>query len=72
MKNTTTKTDAEFDFEKAMQRLQTLSDKLEGGELSLEESISGFEEGMALIAKCRTALENAEARIVKLVRDGEE
>ena len=72
MKNTTTKTDAEFDFEKAMQRLQTLSDKLEGGELSLEESISGFEKGMALIAQCRTALENAEARIVKLVRDGEE
>lgn len=72
MKNTITKTDAEFDFEKAMQRLQTLSDKLEGGELSLEESISGFEEGMALIAQCRTALENAEARIVKLVRDGEE
>jgi len=75
MKNTTAKTAKaaeEFDFEKAMVRLQTLSDELESGKLSLEDSIGGFEEGMKLIRQCREALEQAEARIVKLVRDGEE
>lgn len=61
-----------FDFEKAMARLQTLSDELESGKLSLEDSIEGFEEGMKLVKQCREALEKAEARIVKLVRDGEE
>ena len=53
-------------------RLQTLSDELESGKLSLEDSIGGFEEGMKLVKQCRKALEQAEARIVKLVRDEEE
>ena len=75
MKNTTAKnvnTTEDFDFEKAMVRLQTLSDELESGKLSLEDSIGGFEEGMKLVKQCRKALERAEARIVKLVRDEEE
>lgn len=75
MKNTTAKnvnTTEDFDFEKAMVRLQTLSDELESGKLSLEDSIGGFEEGMKLVKQCRKALEQAEARIVKLVRDEEE
>lgn len=75
MKNTTEKnvnTAEDFDFEKAMARLQTLSDELESGKLSLEDSIGGFEEGMKLVKQCRKALEQAEARIVKLVRDEEE
>ena len=75
MKNTTEKNvniTEDFDFEKAMARLQTLSDALESGKLSLEDSIGGFEEGMKLVKQCRKALEQAEARIVKLVRDEEE
>lgn len=75
MKNTTAKnvnTTEDFDFEKAMVRLQTLSDELESGKLSLEDSIGGFEEGMKLVKQCRKALKQAEARIVKLVRDEEE
>lgn len=75
MKNTTEKNvnpAEDFDFEKAMARLQTLSDELESGKLSLEDSIGGFEEGMKLVKQCRKALEQAEARIVKLVRDEEE
>lgn len=75
MKKTTaekTNTTEKFDFEKAMARLQTLSDELESGKLSLEDSIEGFEEGMKLVKQCREALKKAEARIVKLVRDGEE
>src|SRR6185503_7321968 len=56
-------------FEQMMGRLQDLVAKLEEGQLSLDESIRSFEEGMALVKKCTEVLDRAEERIQKLTRD---
>jgi len=58
-------------FESMMERLEELVEKLEGGNLSLEDSIKSFEEGMALVKTCSTVLQEAEQRIQKLTRDAE-
>jgi exodeoxyribonuclease VII small subunit len=56
-------------FETMMERLQVLVEKLEEGNLTLEESIRSFEEGMDLVGKCTAVLGQAEQRIQKLTRD---
>ena len=56
-------------FEAMMGRLQSLVDKLEEGNLTLDESIRSFEEGMDLVKKCAEVLDKAEERIQKLTRD---
>lgn len=58
-------------FEGMMERLETLVATLETGNLSLEESIHSFEEGMALVRRCTEVLDHAEQRIQKLTRDAE-
>jgi exodeoxyribonuclease VII small subunit len=58
-------------FESMMERLEELVEKLEGGNLSLEDSIKSFEEGMALVKTCSGVLQEAEQRIQKLTRDAE-
>jgi exodeoxyribonuclease VII small subunit len=58
-------------FESMMERLEELVEKLEGGNLSLEDSIKSFEEGMALVKGCSAVLQEAEQRIQKLTRDAE-
>lgn len=61
----------EIKFEEAMQELETITSKLEKGDLSLEESVSNFEEGMKLAKKCNDILEEAEKKIKVLVqKDG--
>ena len=58
-------------FESMMERLEELVEKLEGGNLSLEDSIKSFEEGMGLVKQCSSVLQEAEQRIQKLTRDAE-
>jgi len=62
-----------LDFEKAMEKLEAIVDKLESGELTLENSITAFEEGIELSKYCRKKLEAAESRVKKLIEnsDGE-
>lgn len=61
----------EIKFEDAMQELETITAKLEKGDLSLDESVSNFEEGMKLAKKCNNILEEAEKKIKVLVqKDG--
>ncbi len=50
-------------FEQARSELESLVEKLEQGELSLEESLNAFERGMMLAKGCQEALEVAEQRI---------
>ncbi len=50
-------------FEQALSELESLVEKLEGGELSLEESLNAFERGMSLSKGCQEALETAEQRV---------
>ncbi len=58
--------DEEVDFEGALERLETLVGKLEGGELSLEDSLRTFEEGVRLVRLCSERLKSAELRIQQL------
>ncbi|MGH8163923.1 MAG: exodeoxyribonuclease VII small subunit [Rhodanobacteraceae bacterium] len=55
-------------FEQSLDELEHLVAKMEGGELSLDESLRSFERGIALYRHCQTALEQAELR-VKLLLD---
>ncbi|HEV2647398.1 MAG TPA: exodeoxyribonuclease VII small subunit [Acidobacteriaceae bacterium] len=54
-------------FEKDLTQLETVVDRLERGELSLDESVRLFEEGMKLAQACRVELDRAEGRIQVLV-----
>ena len=58
-------------FENAMQELEEITGKLEKGNLSLDESVASFEEGMKLAKKCNNILEDAEKKIKILVQNDE-
>ncbi|WP_028771267.1 exodeoxyribonuclease VII small subunit [Silanimonas lenta] len=55
------------DFERSLDELEALVQKLEAGDLSLEESLGAYERGVALYRQCQSALEQAELRIKLLV-----
>ncbi len=59
-------------FEQSLKKLETIVDKLEKGELTLEESLKLFEEGVGLSASCKKELEAAEGKVQMLIkqRDG--
>lgn len=57
---------AELNYEKAVLRLEEITDKLENGNLPLEEMIKLYEEGTALAAKCAKVLDAAQVRITEL------
>jgi exodeoxyribonuclease VII small subunit len=56
-------------FEDAMKELENIVKRLESGDLSLEESIKLFEEGVALSKYCSGKLEEAEKKVSILVKD---
>jgi exodeoxyribonuclease VII small subunit len=56
------------DFERSLDELESLVSRLEKGDLSLDDSLSTFERGIALYRQCQGALEQAELR-VKLLLD---
>ncbi len=62
----------ELPFEAALERLEALVGRLEGGDLELEEALAAFEEGVRLTRQCATRLEDAERRIEELVERGGE
>ena len=53
----------EVSFEEAMKELETIATELEKGDLSLEESVAKFEEGMKLSKQCNDIIEKAEKKI---------
>lgn len=55
-------------FEEAMCRLEELVKRLEGGELSLDESLEVFEEGIKLSRWCIKKLEEAERKVEVLLK----
>ena len=61
----------ELGFEDALERLETIVDRLEQGDLELEQALAAFEQGVALTRRCAGQLEDAERRIEVLVREGE-
>ncbi|MHA6492396.1 exodeoxyribonuclease VII small subunit [Pseudomonas borbori] len=63
---------ATLDFEQSLSDLQNLVERLENGELTLEDSLSAFEQGIRLTRDCQAALTQAEQKVqILLERDGE-
>ena len=58
------------DFEKQLTALEKVVERLEQGDLSLEESLQLFEEGIKLSDACKKELEGAEGKIQLLVDRG--
>jgi exodeoxyribonuclease VII small subunit len=54
-------------FEDHLTQLETVVEKLERGDLTLDESVRLFEEGMKLSSACKKELEQAEGRVQVLV-----
>jgi exodeoxyribonuclease VII small subunit len=53
-------------FEAALEELEQLVERMETGELSLEESLKAFERGVVLTRDCQKALKDAELRVQAL------
>ena len=65
------KKDKQIQFEEAFKRLDEIVNKLESGDLSLEESMTLFEEGITLTETCKIRLEAAEQKIQILLKDSD-
>ena len=64
-------TDRGASFEQSLKELEGLVERMEEGELSLEESLKTYERGIVLSRACQKALDDAEQRIQILTeRDG--
>ena len=62
----------ELTFEETLKQLEDVVDRLERGDsLTLDESLSAFEEGVRLTRLCRKTLEEAELRVRRLAEDEE-
>ena len=56
-----------YPFEEALEKLSALVEKMESGDLSLEESLKIFEEGIKLSKDCQNALSDAEKKVQALL-----
>jgi exodeoxyribonuclease VII small subunit len=56
------------DFEQSMAELEALVERLERGDLSLEESLKQFERGVVLARSCQSALKAAEQKVQILLK----
>ena len=66
-----TKEDKQMHFEDAFKRLEQIVGNLESGDLSLEESMKLFEEGIGLTEACKTRLDDAEKKIQLLLKNSD-
>ncbi|MCK4420183.1 exodeoxyribonuclease VII small subunit [candidate division WOR-3 bacterium] len=61
-----------MEFEKKLQRLEEIVEKMEKGELPLDKTLKFFEEGMKLLDELKKYLSKAEIRIQGLIKEGGE
>lgn len=61
----------EITFEKAMERLEEITELLENGEHPLEKSLELYEEGVKLIKLCNSKLEKVEGAVKILLNEGD-
>ncbi|MGA3206449.1 MAG: exodeoxyribonuclease VII small subunit [Syntrophales bacterium] len=59
-------------FEEALGRLEDIVKKMEAGDMTLEESLKAFEEGIKLARLCSRKLDEAERRVEILIKQEEE
>lgn len=57
------------DFAATVEQLEVLIERLESGELSLEEALTAFEQGVALTREAQQRLDNAELKVRALSED---
>ena len=73
MKTKTQKPDDAPDFEQSLTELESLVQKLEAGDVPLEEALKTFERGVTLTRQCQTALRAAQQKVeVLLTKNGAE
>mgnify|MGYP001304870526 FL=1 len=60
-----------LNFEDSLAKLESIVDALEDDDVSLEESVKKFEEGIKLVKDCQKQLQEAELKVNKLMSDGE-
>ena len=61
--------DKNLSFEKAMEKLEKIVDRLEDGEINLEESLKAYQEGIMLSQYCNKILEKAEGKVVMIMKE---
>lgn len=59
----------ELSFEEALAQVESIIERIEGGEVGLEASVAEYEKGVALIRRCRDVLTKAEQRVEQLNKD---
>ena len=62
----------DINFEKALEELEGIVEKLESGDLSLENSLKSFEKGIKLARQCQEQLSKAELQVQKLIEENGE
>lgn len=62
----------EVNFEELIEKLEDITNKLEKEQLSLDESVKLFEEGMKISKQCNSKLEEAEQKITILINENNE
>lgn len=60
----------DMSFEDAIRELEAVVNKLDRGDVALEESIALYERGSALKQRCETKLKEAEEKVAKITLDG--
>jgi len=58
-------------FEQAIKKLTDIVSKIEDGQISLEQSLTQYEQGMELIKHCRGILQKAEKKIEEISNEKE-
>ena len=61
-----------IDFEASLGQLEQLVDQMEEGDLSLEDSLKAFEQGVKLTRECQRALKDAEQKVQLLMEQNGE
>lgn len=56
-------------FEAGVEELEEIIERIESGEIGLQESLSHYERGMALIQHCKAVLGECEQRVEDLTRE---
>tara|TARA_B000000532_G_scaffold243726_1_gene240635 strand:- start:125 stop:352 length:228 start_codon:yes stop_codon:yes gene_type:complete len=59
-------------IEDSLKKLESIINRMESGNISLEESLASFEEGINLINECRAKLESAEQKVFELTRNSDD
>ncbi len=65
-------TPATLSYEQAIGELESLIERIEQGEVGLEQSLAEYRRGAALLKRCRSILETAQQQIEEFTADGTE